>query len=169
MQPSLKFTYHHFSYSGHSGLSNCQVWNCHCLCERVSEKRWLFPSPQKKDTPILPSAVSPRLHTLLEHAGCEQVRFHDLGTPLLPIPPAHGMNIKILSTVLMHPVPPPWTPISCHRWGAAKSVRPSGNSPIFALWWQVYGQPAPRMILPAKHKTKTSLFVGYWDTFKEVY
>lgn len=39
--------------------------------------RWLFPSPKKDDLPIIPSAVSRRLHTLLEHAGCEQVRFHD--------------------------------------------------------------------------------------------
>ena len=43
--------------------------------------RWLFPSPKKDDLPIIPSAVSRRLHTLLEHAGCEQVRFHDLRHP----------------------------------------------------------------------------------------
>ena len=43
--------------------------------------RWLFPSPKKEDLPFIPSAVSRRLHTLLEHAGCEQVRFHDLRHP----------------------------------------------------------------------------------------
>ena len=40
--------------------------------------RWLFPSPKKEDSPLLPSVVRQRLHRLLDHAGCERVRFHDL-------------------------------------------------------------------------------------------
>ena len=43
--------------------------------------RWLFPSPKKEDLPLLPSVVRQRLHRLLDHAGCERVRFHDLRHP----------------------------------------------------------------------------------------
>ena len=43
--------------------------------------RWLFPSPKKEDSPLLPSVVRQRLHRLLDHAGCERVRFHDLRHP----------------------------------------------------------------------------------------
>ena len=43
--------------------------------------RWLFPSPKKEDSPLLPSVVRQRLHRLLDHAGCERMRFHDLRHP----------------------------------------------------------------------------------------
>ena len=43
--------------------------------------RWLFPSPKKEDSPLLPSVVRQRLHRPLDHAGCERVRFHDLRHP----------------------------------------------------------------------------------------
>lgn len=39
--------------------------------------RWLFPSPVKEDIPMDPANVRGRLHLILEHAGCKQVRFHE--------------------------------------------------------------------------------------------
>ena len=57
--------------------------------------RWLFPSPKKEDSPLLPSVVRQRLHRLLDHAGCERVRFHDLRHPYVK------HTIKIFSLRLM--------------------------------------------------------------------
>ena len=64
--------------------------------------RWLFPSPKKDDLPIIPSAVSRRLHTLLEHAGCEQVRFHDLRHTFATMALSSGVDAKTLSSMLGH-------------------------------------------------------------------
>ena len=42
------------------------------------DSRWMFPSPKKEDSPMRPSSIHLRLHRILDHAGCNRVRFHDL-------------------------------------------------------------------------------------------
>ena len=43
--------------------------------------RWMFPSPVKEDSPLDPAYIRTRLHLILEHAQCKQIRFHDLRHP----------------------------------------------------------------------------------------
>ncbi len=45
------------------------------------DSRWMFPSPAKANSPLDPATVRKRLQTILEHAGCKKVRFHDLRHP----------------------------------------------------------------------------------------
>lgn len=64
--------------------------------------RWLFPSPKKEDSPLLPSVVRQRLHRLLDHAGCERVRFHDLRHTFATHALTSGVDAKTLSGILGH-------------------------------------------------------------------
>ena len=49
--------------------------------KKTVDSRWMFPSPVKEDCPLTPGVVRKRLQLILEHAGCKQVRFHDLRHP----------------------------------------------------------------------------------------
>ena len=97
--------------------------------------RWLFPSPKKEDSPLLPSVVRQRLHRLLDHAGCERMRFHDLRHPYVK------HTTKIFSLRLMdfqaqaYPDARRKTRGACqlHRGGQSQSpVRPLCNRERFS-------------------------------------
>ncbi len=66
------------------------------------ESRWMFPSPLKEDSPLDPETANRRLHIILEHAGCRQVRFHDLRHTFASNALANGMDVKTLSAILGH-------------------------------------------------------------------
>ena len=64
--------------------------------------RWLFPSPKKEDAPLDPTAVRKKLTTLLDHAGCKKVRFHDLRHTFATLSLKSGVDVKTLSGALGH-------------------------------------------------------------------
>ena len=62
----------------------------------------MFPSPAKEDSPLDPATVRKRLQTILEHAGCRKVRFHDLRHLFVTTALENGMDVKTLSTIIGH-------------------------------------------------------------------
>ena len=64
--------------------------------------RWMFPSPAKEDSPLDPATVRKRLQTILEHAGCKRVRFHDLHHLFVTTALEKGMDVKTLSAIVGH-------------------------------------------------------------------
>ena len=67
-----------------------------------TNSRWMFPSPVKKDSPLDPATVRKRLQTILKHAGCRKVRFHDLRHLFVTTALENGMDVKTLSTIIGH-------------------------------------------------------------------
>ena len=66
------------------------------------DSRWMFPSPVMEDSPLDPATVRKRLQTILNHAGCKRVRFHDLRHVFVTTALESGMDIKTLSTIIGH-------------------------------------------------------------------
>lgn len=64
--------------------------------------RWMFPSPVKDDSPLDPATCRKRLQTILEHAGCKRVRFHDLRHVFVTTALESGMDVKTLATIIGH-------------------------------------------------------------------
>ena len=69
---------------------------------RQVDSRWMFPSPAKEDSPLDPAACRKRLQTILKHAGCKQVRFHDLRHLFVTTALESGMDVKTLSAIIGH-------------------------------------------------------------------
>ena len=67
-----------------------------------SNSCWMFPSPAKEDSPLDPATVRKRLQTILEHAGCKRVRFHDLRHLFVTTALENGVDVKTLSTIIGH-------------------------------------------------------------------
>ena len=67
-----------------------------------ADSRWMFPSPAKEDSPLDPAACRKRLQTILKHAGCKRVRFHDLRHLFVTTALGSGMDVKTLSTIIGH-------------------------------------------------------------------
>lgn len=64
--------------------------------------RWMFPAPVKEDSPLDPAYIRTRLHLILEHAQCKQIRFHDLRHTFATIALGNGMDVKTLSAMPGH-------------------------------------------------------------------
>ena len=64
--------------------------------------QWMFPSPLKEDSPLDPAYIRTRLHLILEHAQCKQIRFHDLRHTFATMALGSGMDVKTLSSMLGH-------------------------------------------------------------------
>lgn len=97
--------------------------------------RWMFPAPVKEDSPLDPAYIRTRLHLILEHAQCKQIRFHDLRHPYVKY------TTKIFSLRLMdfqaqaYPDARRKTRGACqlHRGGQSRSpVRPLCNRKRFS-------------------------------------
>ena len=49
-----------------------------------------------------PSSIHQRLHRILDHAGCDRVRFHDLRHTFATLALQNGVDVKTVSGMLGH-------------------------------------------------------------------
>ena len=64
--------------------------------------RWIFPSPMIEDMPRNPQSVYKKVKTILQRAGCKNIRFHDLRHTFATTALANGMDVKTLSAMIGH-------------------------------------------------------------------
>ena len=69
---------------------------------QIPQSEWVFASPRDPDRAYTPSAIYRKIQKSLERAECKVVRFHDLRHPFATTVLEHGMDIKMLSTIIGH-------------------------------------------------------------------
>ncbi len=70
--------------------------------KKTVNSRWLFPSPMIEDMPRNPQSVYKKFKSILERAGCKDIRFHDLRHTFATTALANGMDVKTLSSIIGH-------------------------------------------------------------------
>ena len=70
--------------------------------KKTVDSKWLFPSKENEGWPMQDDCVRVRMKSILLHANCPQIRFHDLRHTFATMALEHGMDVKTLSTILGH-------------------------------------------------------------------